>query len=94
MMNKLLLKDSTEKVYWLHIDKDGREQHFAKGPDDLPTHRVTVVGDFEYCDNLCIGDKGHWSPIYSVPPRGEGWEIFDSRTSDNYTTWRRLAVRP
>jgi hypothetical protein len=83
--------------YWLHVDSTGKEHRFAEAPtwSGTPTHHVIVIGDYEYVDNIMIGDRGHWGPRIAVRPHGQGWEVDDpSENSDHDTRWRRRRTVP
>ncbi|WP_156928785.1 hypothetical protein [Bradyrhizobium sp. th.b2] len=61
---------------------DGEPPHFVVEPRE---------DGYEYTSTR-NGGGGHFIPIVPIPPRGVGWEMFDS-SSDKRTVWRRRATK-
>jgi hypothetical protein len=93
-----------ETTYCLHIRPDGTEVKFPQpefkldrfkrviaDPHVLPHHEVTVKGKWEYV-RTANTKGGHFTPLSPIPPRGEGWKIFD-HSADKWTMWRRPVRR-
>jgi hypothetical protein len=84
------------REFLLHVDPmTGIEERLPCGgyPRQLRTLHVIIDGEWEttktanvkqYCGAVC--------DIISVRPRGADWEVLDD-TQDNWTSWRRAAVR-
>lgn len=61
---------------------------FAVANDEPPHLVVEVRDEFEFTITRNRGDGSPSYPWFPVPPRGLGWELYDS-SGDEKTTWRR-----
>ena len=51
---------------------------------------VTIKGKWEYV-RTSNAKGGHFTLLSPIPPRGQGWKIFDA-SADKWTMWRRPVV--
>ncbi|SRR5712671_2351928 len=70
-----------------HGNSRPRGSHSDIDKNSLPFYVVTVAGHYEYTVTSNLR-SGRFAPLVTIPPRGEGWELWDS-TSDKQTVWRR-----
>ena len=82
----------TGQHFYLHVRKDGSEQHFDQEPKDYRSVRVERVGVFEYTrtwsKDVFFTVPERWFP---TRPPGEGWVLDTIDKTERFSTWRRPA---